>query len=270
MPYIPGNSFDSSGSGRGYLPLMPPLEAPPTFVCYPYGGYYHGYSPWHTTVAPVQYIRDIQPGDVLCGRGGATNSHSGNRAFRSLVKQYQPAYLKAKKREKPAVASIVVDIIRKKGGRFLRRSNTDSQGSVLWVDIGDERAREKTCQALREGAPDIRRRQKVGEHSDDSVETGSEEAPELVQSFSNNISTKRSKRNVPWTGENDHGFGGDSEIHSQADGPIVIRPVSKLFQCQENIDPIQLDQLSTEEREMYLTDFLPPCPQVNLYRHSFQ
>jgi hypothetical protein len=67
--------------------------------------------------------------------GGATNSHSGNRAFRALVKDHQKRYLLAKKRDKPSVASIVVELIR----------DTNHQGQVRWVDIGDERAREKTC-----------------------------------------------------------------------------------------------------------------------------
>lgn len=79
---------------------------------------------------------------------GATNSHSGNRAFRSLVKKYQGQYLKAKKKDKPAVAALVVDKVREAGGRFLRRHHVTSEG-VAWVDIGDEKAKEKTCQALR-------------------------------------------------------------------------------------------------------------------------
>lgn len=130
---------------------------------------------------PVMFVYDINPSDVLCGRGGATNSHSGNRAFRSLVKKYQDGYLKAKKPDKPAVASVIVELIRKQGGRFLRRyERAAPNGQVLWVDIGDDRAREKvrcsvgenpwhhhlltqflqTCQALRENAPEIRRLKK--------------------------------------------------------------------------------------------------------------
>lgn len=93
---------------------------------------------------PVLLVYDVTPADVLCGRGGATNSHSGNRAFRSLVKKHQVEYLKAKKRDKPAVALVIVDLVRKQGGRFLRRyERLAPNGQVLWVDIGDDRAREK-------------------------------------------------------------------------------------------------------------------------------
>lgn len=107
---------------------------------------------------PIEFIMSPEPEDVLCGRGGATNSHSGNKEFRRLVKKYQDGYLKAKKRDKPSVASNIVDIIRQKGGRFLRRYERTMDGHVLWVDVGDEKAREKTCQALRENAPELRRK----------------------------------------------------------------------------------------------------------------
>jgi hypothetical protein len=66
-----------------------------------------------------------------------------------LVKEYQRQYLKAKKRDKPSVAAMVVEKIRQMGGRFLRRYDVTQQDGVVWVDIGDEKAKEKTCQALR-------------------------------------------------------------------------------------------------------------------------
>lgn len=75
--------------------------------------------------------------------------NSGNRAFRSLVKDHQQKYLNAKKRDKPSVASKIVSLIREKGGRFLRRYDTDHTGQVRWVDIGDDRAREVSrCRAF--------------------------------------------------------------------------------------------------------------------------
>jgi hypothetical protein len=140
----------------------PPTHAPP-------GSHYSSWFPQAPASLssspipsePVEYVVNVKPEDVLSGRGGATNSHSGNRAFRNLVKEYQERYLRAKKRDKPDVASVVVDVVRKRGGRFLRRTgHTDSLGQVLWADIGDDRAREKACQALREGAPEIRRQRK--------------------------------------------------------------------------------------------------------------
>lgn len=99
-------------------------------------------------------IRTPLPHDVLCGRGGGTNNHSGNERFRTLVNDNKRVYLQSSKREKPEVSRKIVAEIRSlnPSGRFLQKNNT----SGLWDDIGDQKAREKTSQALREGAPIIR------------------------------------------------------------------------------------------------------------------
>jgi hypothetical protein len=114
-------------------------------------------------------ITHILENDVLCGRGGLTNHHTGNIKFRQLVRLMQPAYLLACKRNKAKIAKLIVDTIRTKflpPGRFLRRQDSSSLNYSginneqlkrgIWVDIGDTKAREKTSQALREGAPNIR------------------------------------------------------------------------------------------------------------------
>lgn len=112
----------------------------------------------HGNAESFRYIRQINNNDVLCGRGGATNSHIGNRAFRQFVKEYKDKYLRAKKKEKPSVAGEIVDKIRSLDppGRFLKKD----RDTGYWLDIGDIRAKEKTSQALREGAPLIRRQMK--------------------------------------------------------------------------------------------------------------
>eukprot|EP00977_Amphora_coffeiformis_P014733 scaffold4214_cov172-Amphora_coffeaeformis.AAC.4 len=48
------------------------------------------------------------------------------------------------------------DVLCGRGGRFLKR--TKSPGRFGWKEIGEQRAYEKACQALRENAPEIRRR----------------------------------------------------------------------------------------------------------------
>ena len=88
---------------------------------------------------------DINDKDVLSGRGGGTNNHPGNKEFRSLVDQYRSEYVLSKKWAKREIARNIVDSIRSDGGRFLKK-----EGS-MWYDIGDQKAREKTSQALREG-----------------------------------------------------------------------------------------------------------------------
>jgi len=51
-----------------------------------------------------------------------------------------------------------VDTVRRRDGRFLKKdaTTTTAAGGTTWKDVGNNKAREKTSQALREGAPDIR------------------------------------------------------------------------------------------------------------------
>src|SRR5210317_1434040 len=93
--------------------------------------------------------------DVLCGRGGTINSHPGNEQYRSIVDSKKRVYLTARfKREKRLIATSIVDQIRNMDppGRFLQK-DADKQ---KWFDIGEEKSREKTSQALRENSKDVR------------------------------------------------------------------------------------------------------------------
>jgi hypothetical protein len=100
---------------------------------------------------PSDTVHKVEPTDVLCGRGGETNHHPGNIQYRLLVKAFQPLYVSAKRREKPLIAQCIVYSVRQVGGRFLKRVNEKE-----WQDVGNTKAREKTSQALREGAPELR------------------------------------------------------------------------------------------------------------------
>lgn len=102
--------------------------------------------------SPTEVIAKVQEADVLCGRGGETNHHAGNIYYRHLVKKYQRLYLKAKRRDKPKIARHIVDSIRRNHGRFLKKDAS----SNTFRDVGNTKAREKTSQALREGAPEMR------------------------------------------------------------------------------------------------------------------
>lgn len=101
---------------------------------------------------PSEVIVQVQRNDVLLGRGGETNHHIGNIQYRQLVKLCQPAYLEAKRRDKPKIAERIVFAVRCLAGRFLKKD----ADTGTWRDVGNTRAREKTSQALREGAPELR------------------------------------------------------------------------------------------------------------------
>jgi len=127
-------------------PNLAPLRIPPPGVTLP--------SMANIQVSGIQTTH-IHPHDVLCGRGGGTNNHNGNEKFRELVTQQKVLYLHSSKRDKPFVSRGIVRAVRAQNppGRFLQKDELTG----LWYDIGDQKAREKTSQALREGAPEIRR-----------------------------------------------------------------------------------------------------------------
>lgn len=283
------SSFDSSsGSPPQYRPPIMNVGSAPHHPMYyppPYPYNMYGYPPPGMMMMmmspPIEYITAIEPEDVLSGRGGATNSHSGNREFRRLVKKHQNEYLEAKKRDKPAVAAMIVDLIRSKGGRFLRRlDQTNRIGQVLYVDIGDERAKEKTCQALREGAPALRRKQaaSASDESMDSREVGDDKKKEVAVTTETNepddgaeettvktekpssIAIKVTPNKTRIVRESESAFDSPQSLshHDHEETPIMIRPCARLMPNRPPVAPIPLDHLSPENREMYLRDFLPP------------
>lgn len=88
--------------------------------------------------------------------GGGTNNHVGNVEFRKLVEKAKPEYVRAAKKGKSDIGRAIVRAVqgRSPPGRFLTHST-----SGQWVEIDDRKALGKTCQALREGAPEIRQKQ---------------------------------------------------------------------------------------------------------------
>ena len=81
---------------------------------------------------------DINENDVLCGRGGKTNTHPGNIYFREQVNKLRKRYKDSGRTEKPTIAKEVVDTIRKLDppGRFLKQDKKTG----LYNDIGDAEA----------------------------------------------------------------------------------------------------------------------------------
>jgi hypothetical protein len=134
-------------------------------------------------VSSVEEVNQVGPNDVLCGRGAPTNYHPGNEYFRDLVKEYQSTYLTSKRADKPFVASHIVNIIQSRGGRFLRRYKRNGvsweRGHFVWVEVDPQKAYEKACQALREGAPGIRKKLKTetSDGEDDSTTASQQQPP---------------------------------------------------------------------------------------------
>ena len=89
--------------------------------------------------------------DIVCGRGGLSNKHPGNRLFRRLINQNKALYQRRDLAplHKQFVCRSIVEAIRKQGGRFVELKNKE------WVEISTQRVHSKTSQALRELNDDI-------------------------------------------------------------------------------------------------------------------
>lgn len=108
--------------------------------------------------------------DILSGRGGLANKHSGNRVFRRLIKFNKDAYrnLKSKRKQNMLIESILLALERQ-GARFLRQVDK----SDMWFEIDRKDAWAKTSQALRE--PD-----KKGEDDESSAKSSISKAQAAV------------------------------------------------------------------------------------------
>lgn len=257
-----------------------------------------GPPPHANAVASTMLCDSYNEFDVLCGRGGATNSHPGNRKFRSIVAAHRESYLAAKKKDKPSYAQYVVGLVRNQSPsakcRFLKKdANSDK-----WYDIGDEKAREKVAQALREGAAQLRRskRRERDDGSDDSsTSCGSSgassdnqadgnkkckrsiveiEVVEIVKNESDRLSAQMESVNpsiVSLEGRDDAEDSPhppppsvseeESEQSSIPLTPISIRPDQKLT-LKKSPSFANVDDLSTSDRVLYLREFLPPHSQA--------
>ena len=104
---------------------------------------------------------ESRPNDILFGRGGYTNNYPGNIIFRDLIRKHEFSYLSASKSEKAMIIDDILTKIRSMTppGRFLKKDTATNK----WYDVGDERAREKISQALREKAPKLKKLQEINE-----------------------------------------------------------------------------------------------------------
>ncbi|KAI2512369.1 hypothetical protein MHU86_2031 [Fragilaria crotonensis] len=127
---------------------------------------------------PMRDIKEPHQNDVMYGRGGGTNHHPGNKIYRKTVEDRKLDYVNSKRLDKPLVALGIIREWRAQSppGRFLKLD----EKTGLWHDVGDKKAREKTSQALREKAPEIRKKQeeeamiKAGKDPSDARESDKE------------------------------------------------------------------------------------------------
>lgn len=138
---VPLSSTHSIGSSRC---ASPSLDSPKTPM--------HAASPGGLSVEVE--LRDT---DILCGRGGRSNHHVGNKRFRKVVSQMKASYKTiGSKTAKTELSRAIVDHVHGYGGRFLKHqdknnnSNACHKNSTSYVVLSAAEARKKTSQALRE------------------------------------------------------------------------------------------------------------------------
>jgi len=98
---------------------------------------------------PLVKVENPHAHDVLCGRGNHVNCHPGNEYYRALVKRFYPEYISTPKPDKPRIALNIHRAVRMRDppGHFLKQDRE----SKIWEEIDDQKAMNKTRQALREG-----------------------------------------------------------------------------------------------------------------------
>jgi len=93
------------------------------------------------------YIVEVRPTDILCGRGGRSNHHPGNKRYRQIVGNIKFAYQQCPaKTLKTDLSRAIIESCYSYGARFIKQESNDGRYYVLTK----AEARKKTSQALRE------------------------------------------------------------------------------------------------------------------------
>jgi hypothetical protein len=94
-----------------------------------------------------QWVEEPSSLDILCGRGGRSNHHPGNKIYRQVVSEMKSSYRKiGSKSVKTDLSRAIVDHVFKDGGRFVKMDKASGKFIILTT----YEARKKTSQALRE------------------------------------------------------------------------------------------------------------------------
>mmetsp|Transcript_27007 Transcript_27007/g.41555 ORF Transcript_27007/g.41555 Transcript_27007/m.41555 type:complete len:232 (-) Transcript_27007:158-853(-) len=91
--------------------------------------------------------RGVSAYDVLNGKGNSINNTTGNANYRRLVSANKDFYASCQENDKKKISMGIVTAVRMFHGRFLAY---DDSNMIFRTDIGDEKARYKTSQALRD------------------------------------------------------------------------------------------------------------------------
>lgn len=220
--------------------------------------------PVSSSTASLPVITVLNRNDVLLGRGSGPNLFWGNLQFRDIVAEMREAYVSAADVEdKRAIAQSIVDQIRLKGGRFLRRKDSGKKKPTTtkeeWVEVTNAIALEKAKQALRE--------KNVSSNAASGKSTGSSQKrsarTETVTSF--DIASAGPSELATHVATVSPPFRGDTVPHAVLSSLLAPAPVdSRLLLFQT--DPFALRQLPTMAQPLRTTSLYAPPPLLN-HRH---
>jgi hypothetical protein len=133
-----------SDFASSHTTAVPAVVLPPT----------KNYDDYHQVTGGVKFS-ELNPDDILFGRGAPISRHIGNKRMHRVVSQYQEQYIKTSRNDKAKLVHEVVGIIKEKGAKFLKRL----EGSDLWVEVVDQNEiYDKVSHALRGQASHNRQR----------------------------------------------------------------------------------------------------------------
>ena len=85
------------------------------------------------------FVCDLNPNDVLMGRGAPSTEYSGNLKLRQLVLEHRDEYMNCTKRAgKNKISKRIIDTVHQRGGRFLHRVTTMEEARQLNVPPGKQ------------------------------------------------------------------------------------------------------------------------------------
>jgi hypothetical protein len=179
-----------------------------------------------------------------------------------LVAANKQLYVTLPKRQKMLLSRSIVHAVRSQTppGRFLQKDSKSDR----WCDIGDQRAQEKTSQALREGAPELKTKLKPSRPGSSSKSGGS--AADAVDSLSDEGGARSSTPSVG----GDSGSEGPSNppsvattiitaprLHAQTSNNSVPNSVGQVLPPPSET-AVATDTKASEFRQPQLTSSMPP------------
>ena len=130
---------------------------------------------------PQQELISPHENDVLMGRGGKNNQHLGNERLRDMARAIRDRYRASAKKGKSNMSRDLVQQVRDltPPGRFLKRNPITNE----WEDVGDDIAREKVSQVLRDAVseycgPKSEKAGGGGESKEDKDDDDNDDEPE--------------------------------------------------------------------------------------------